>query len=189
MARELTDAERAAGFEPFAVPVEPPVLDETRIRVYRCSRDRWRRVHCHVQGRDLAFPVLLENVGFHSPDGFEMGYVGDGPADLALTILLHHLGVPVEEAREAYRGGNRTGDIRVLQAWMSHERLREQRLVRDTEYVQVNELELSRLLVTKFLTVEVERDWDAGVAMRERVQRLEGKKKSHAFHKPGKGEE
>ena len=33
---------------------------------------------------------FLKNVGYHSPSGFEMGYAGSGPADLALTILLDH---------------------------------------------------------------------------------------------------
>ncbi len=34
----------------------------------------------------------LRHVNYHSPDGFEWGYVGSGPADLALSILAHHLG-------------------------------------------------------------------------------------------------
>lgn len=29
----------------------------------------------------------LENYGFHSPDGFQIGYAGSGPADLAYSIL------------------------------------------------------------------------------------------------------
>lgn len=38
-------------------------------------------------------PYLLKNIGVHSIDGFEMGYAGSGPADLALTILCDHLDV------------------------------------------------------------------------------------------------
>lgn len=34
----------------------------------------------------------LRHVNYHSPDGFEWGYPGSGPADLALSILAHHLG-------------------------------------------------------------------------------------------------
>ena len=32
---------------------------------------------------------LLENYGDHSPDGFQIGYGGSGPADLAFSILMH----------------------------------------------------------------------------------------------------
>jgi hypothetical protein len=35
----------------------------------------------------------LHHWSCHSPDGFEMGYAGSGPADLALAILSDHLGV------------------------------------------------------------------------------------------------
>jgi len=33
----------------------------------------------------------LHHVSYHSPDGFEWGYGGGGPADLALAILSDHL--------------------------------------------------------------------------------------------------
>jgi len=33
----------------------------------------------------------VSHVMLHSPDGFEWGYGGSGPADLALSILAHHL--------------------------------------------------------------------------------------------------
>jgi hypothetical protein len=36
----------------------------------------------------------------HSPDGFEWGYGGSGPSDLALSILWDHLGV--EPSRDLY---------------------------------------------------------------------------------------
>jgi len=32
----------------------------------------------------------LPHIARHSPDGFEMGYCGSGPADLALSILVHY---------------------------------------------------------------------------------------------------
>ena len=32
----------------------------------------------------------LRHVAWHSPDGFEWGYAGSGPADLALSILAHY---------------------------------------------------------------------------------------------------
>ena len=34
----------------------------------------------------------LEHIVRHSPDGFEWGYGGSGPADLALSIVADHLG-------------------------------------------------------------------------------------------------
>ena len=34
----------------------------------------------------------LPHIQLHSPDGFEWGYGGSGPADLALSILAHALG-------------------------------------------------------------------------------------------------
>ncbi len=37
-------------------------------------------------------PIPLHHVNFHSPDGFEWGYGGSGPADLALSILADFFG-------------------------------------------------------------------------------------------------
>lgn len=34
----------------------------------------------------------LQHVSVHSPTGFQWGYAGSGPADLALSILVHHFG-------------------------------------------------------------------------------------------------
>ena len=34
----------------------------------------------------------LRHVAYHSPDGMSWGYSGSGCADLALSILAHHLG-------------------------------------------------------------------------------------------------
>ena len=34
----------------------------------------------------------LPHIVRHSPDGFEWGYGGSGPTDLALAILTHHMG-------------------------------------------------------------------------------------------------
>jgi len=46
-------------------------------------------------------PLHLE-VYDHSPTGFEWGFGGSGPAQLALAILVDHLG-NVEEARSLYQ--------------------------------------------------------------------------------------
>ncbi|GAG21045.1 unnamed protein product, partial [marine sediment metagenome] len=33
---------------------------------------------------------FLKNHGYHSPDGFQIGYEGSGPADLAYSILIDY---------------------------------------------------------------------------------------------------
>lgn len=38
----------------------------------------------------------LQHYPFHNPVGFDWGYLGHGPADLARCILLHHLGIEPE---------------------------------------------------------------------------------------------
>ena len=39
-------------------------------------------------------PTELAHRAIHSPDGFEWGYAGSGPADLAFSILLSEIGEP-----------------------------------------------------------------------------------------------
>ena len=56
------------------------------------------RVHVVRDGN----PFLLRHVEMHSPTGFEWGYAGSGPADLALSILADYLGN--EEAAEDLKG-------------------------------------------------------------------------------------
>ena len=51
--------------------------------------------HVYVDGKPLCHVV------HHSPDGFNWGYGGSGPADLALSILAHHFDErPSEEQLE-----------------------------------------------------------------------------------------
>jgi len=50
-------------------------------------RDMNGRVSVRVNGRDLS-PKRSLRVFNHSPDGFEVGYGGSGPAQLALALLL-----------------------------------------------------------------------------------------------------
>jgi Family of unknown function (DUF6166) len=54
------------------------------------------RVVVEVDGRPLT-PKRSQAVWNHSPDGFEVGYGGSGPAQLALAILLE-AGVDDERA-------------------------------------------------------------------------------------------
>lgn len=135
---------------------------------YTCRRGSDGGVVCTVQ-RDSERPRSLESVGYHS-ECFEMGYGGSGAADLALTILLDHLEVPVADARRSYRGGFRTADVRVLKAWMAHHRLKEQRISSDKNYVEVNEWELNRLLMRKFLTEDLEKAFDKARIKREKEE-------------------
>lgn len=54
----------------------------------------------------------LPHVILHSPTGFEWGYGGQGPADLALSILVDHLGEAHKIPRQAFL----TYDYRAEQA-------------------------------------------------------------------------
>jgi hypothetical protein len=47
-------------------------------------------IECHIVAEDGSFEVL-SNLGYHSPDGFQIGYGGSGPADLAYSIVMDYL--------------------------------------------------------------------------------------------------
>lgn len=53
-----------------------------------------------VSGKQLD-PRPSQKVRNHSPDGFNWGYGGSGPAQLALAILLHFM--PEEDAQTLYQ--------------------------------------------------------------------------------------
>jgi hypothetical protein len=59
----------------------------------------WRAVEVTVNGRPLNPRLDLRN---HSPTGFEWGYCGSGPAQLALAILADYL-VNDEQALDFYQ--------------------------------------------------------------------------------------
>lgn len=52
----------------------------------KCELCRWDR-----DGRYLIRPERSQKLRTHSPDGFEFGYSGSGPSQLALAILLDAL--------------------------------------------------------------------------------------------------
>lgn len=60
---------------------------------------RWEDRDILIDGLWLD-PRLSLKIANHSPDGFNWGYGGSGPAQLALAILLEYL--PVKEAQEIY---------------------------------------------------------------------------------------
>lgn len=65
---------------------------EREIKIYRGKRRGWG---CEVTVENLetgSGPIPLRHVIYHSPTGFEWGYGGSGPADLALSILADALG-------------------------------------------------------------------------------------------------
>jgi hypothetical protein len=76
-------------------PLAPPE------NVYRGERRDNGTAHVLVNGRPLD-PLPSQAVWNHSPDGFEWGYGGSGPAQLALAILLHATG-DAERAQDHYQ--------------------------------------------------------------------------------------
>lgn len=83
-----------ASGEPLA---EIPAHDPNPKEFYRIERLHGR-VTCWVwRGHGVRSP--LPHLVRHSPDGFEIGYGGSGPAELARCILADHLGTPAVEPR------------------------------------------------------------------------------------------
>ena len=46
-------------------------------------------IECQIVSQDSSDEVL-SNLGYHSPEGFQIGYGGSGPADLAYSILVDY---------------------------------------------------------------------------------------------------
>jgi|SaaInlStandDraft_4_1057021.scaffolds.fasta_scaffold166094_1 hypothetical protein len=59
--------------------------------VIRGDRDSSHTLHVRIDGTELS-AARSQMVVNHSPDGFEAGYGGSGPAQLALAILLEFMG-------------------------------------------------------------------------------------------------
>lgn len=58
---------------------------------YRITRYDASTLECRIHEDDKVSRELV-HVPLHSPTGFNSGYLGSGPADLALALLVHHLG-------------------------------------------------------------------------------------------------
>jgi len=63
------------------------------------GRRKENSVFVHVKDEHSAWHKPLTHVCYHSPDGFEWGYPGSGPADLALAILVDFLEEDPTEAQ------------------------------------------------------------------------------------------
>jgi hypothetical protein len=84
-----------------------------RGKVYRGLRLSGRGVLVQVE-KPYERVLPLRHVVVHSPTGFEWGYGGSGPADLALSILADHFG----EHQKARRRFSEEG---VERAWRLHQ--------------------------------------------------------------------
>jgi len=71
-----------------------------RMSVGRCQVSVVAAVQAgEYEGQEISHP--LRHVCRHSPDGFQWGYGGSGPADLALSILTDLIGL--ERAERLYQ--------------------------------------------------------------------------------------
>lgn len=77
--------------------------DPNPIERYEIARDADGRVRCWVhRGHGVRGP--LQHLVRHSPDGFEIGYGGSGPTELARCILICHLEARPELGLDVDRG-------------------------------------------------------------------------------------
>ena len=72
------------------------------MKVYKIYRTNDNGVCCAVQVSSVppggpSFNYALKHIVHHSPTGFEYGYAGSGPADLALSILADYYKVSKKE--------------------------------------------------------------------------------------------
>src|SRR5713226_1143049 len=79
------------------------------MRIYKITRSVSGIVRCmvrHINGGNptLPPPYRLPHANLHSPTGFECGYGGSGPADLAASILADFFNVNARTVAAAYRG-------------------------------------------------------------------------------------
>lgn len=84
--------------------------------VYEIWRDKAGRVHCDVLRDGAKMPLV--HVKYHSPDGFEVGYGGSGPHDLALSILCDHYNLVDPSFPVSWQEGQLGLPIR--RAWFLH---------------------------------------------------------------------
>lgn len=92
------------------------------MKIYEVSRDEGGQVRAHVRDDARGIRRTLKHCVVHSPTGFETGYGGSGPADLALSILADHFGVPAARVeRWAFSLATRKKDTAASQVWDLHQ--------------------------------------------------------------------
>lgn len=92
-------------------------------KTYQVFRTEDDVVHCAVidqHGKDYPLP----HWSYHSPTGFEVGYGGSGPADLALAIACDHFGVEVDFDFSKLTSAETERDKRARRAWGLHQPLK-----------------------------------------------------------------
>lgn len=86
------------------------------------GRRRENDIFVHVKKENDPWFKPLPHIEFHSPDGFEWGYPGSGPADLALAILADFFDEDPEEVRTyAF-----TGKGELSQAFHAHQEFKQE---------------------------------------------------------------
>ncbi len=82
-------------------------LPGVRMKTYTVIRSTSGQVGCVVSDPTgpLAGARLLPHCAYHSQTGFETGYSGSGPADLALSILADHFHATPEQIEHVARHG------------------------------------------------------------------------------------
>ena len=120
----------------------------------------WRRngvVTCSIE--EAGKPRReLHNIGLHSPDGFEMGYGGSGPSDLALTILCDFFGV--KATPEAFQSGEMNDGQKL--AWELHHDFRRKYIEPHHSMVLIAGDQIQEMMNEKF-TITVDLPDVAGV--------------------------
>jgi hypothetical protein len=71
--------------------------------IYRITRFDASNVDCRILEDDKP-SRQLQHIPLHSPTGFNTGYFGSGPCDLALAILTHFLGEDPQNVMDSWRG-------------------------------------------------------------------------------------
>ncbi len=143
-------------------------------RIYKITRDQWKKIRCNVEEGLPGPPRQLNSLGVYGSReaGFELGNHSPQALELALAILVDHAALPPENTAWVFTHGFVTSDVRVLDVWMKHGRLRDQRLINPTNPnvpVSVSEQELQRLMRSGFLSSTLKAQHDKAVEVSEKA--------------------
>jgi hypothetical protein len=112
------------------------VSDDRSIGIVRCYRYSGEGNDAPTEQKQLT------NIGLHSPDGFEMGYGGSGPADLALTILCDYFNVKADA--EAFKGNNLNAGQKL--AWGLHQQFKNRFIATQRDSLLISSEEIDSLV-------------------------------------------